>query len=140
MLRALPLPYLLIEFVFAYFFVSAYGFGAFLLEIFISGIVGIVCIFQVGFLNFRSNFSRLKPSDIFSSFGLGIAGFLLILPGILCDIVGAILAVISLFARLKGTKDNSFYYENFNSNRSEASKNEGEIIDVEVVSESSSLR
>lgn len=140
MLRTLFLPYIILEIIFAYFFVEIYSFVTLLFEIFLTAVIGLFCIFNVGFMNLRSNFAFLKPSDIFSSLGVGIGGFFLFLPGLLTDIIGAVLVVLSLVYRKNDGAKNKFYYEDYKQTKWQNFNDNGEIIDVEIVDESKSVR
>ncbi|MGH1600659.1 hypothetical protein [Campylobacter majalis] len=126
---SLFLPVLIIEFIVAYFFVLSYGFGYLVIEILLSAAVGIALLFSAGFGGI-GGFS-LTPAKIFSSIGFGLAGFLLFMPGILSDIFGVIIAIVSFVFKNKNSSD--LKSENFRYK-------DDEIIDVQVVDEHISVR
>ncbi|MBE2985661.1 FxsA family protein [Campylobacter sp. RM12920] len=145
MLRITFLPYLIIELILAYLFIIAYGFFAFFSEVMISGFIGILLMFRLGFGNIFSQnnmqdmFGGLK---IFNAISLGLGGLLLFLPGLLTDAIGICVIIASLFFKPKVDNTQNFthnytYYE-FSSKSED--KNNSEIIDVEVVDEPKSVR
>lgn len=128
---SLFLPVLIIELIVAYFFVLSYGFGYLVVEILLSAAAGIVLLLSAGFGGI-GGFS-LTPTKIFSSIGFGFAGFLLFMPGILSDIFGVIIAIISFV--FKSKNDGSFKSESENFRYKDE-----EIIDVQVIDEYTSVR
>ena len=111
-----------IEIFIIYAFIYEYGFLKFLLEIIISAVIGLMLMFKFGFIN-MANLS--SPMQMISNFGISIGGFLLILPGLMCDIVGLCVIIFSVFANKKIDKNYNFKKDNTNE----------DIIDVEVIDE-----
>lgn len=146
-LKIFTTPYVVIELVLIYIFSSSYGFGNFLLEAFLSAILGLFLIFRMGIFSVFGGggvFAGLN-GGILNAFGFGLGGFLLCLPGILSDIAGAIVIVLSFFTKPK-MQNFKYNFEEFSASAngyessSHKSYTQDEIIDVEVVSESKSVR
>ena len=126
------------EIIAAYFFIHTYGFLNLVLEVIASAVLGLFFIFRVGFFQLASNIAFFKPADVFSSVGMAIGGFFMFIPGLITDVLGAAIVAVAFFANLKNggeRKDGSkYYYEKFESGQSK-SRDDGDIIDVEVVEE-----
>lgn len=122
MQKTLAFIYIFIEIFIIYAFIYEYGFLKFLLEIIISAVIGLMLMFKFGFIN-MANLS--SPMQMISNFGISIGGFLLILPGLMCDIVGLCVIIFSVFANKKIDKNYNFKKDNTNE----------DIIDVEVIDE-----
>ncbi|OPA74435.1 FxsA family protein [Campylobacter pinnipediorum] len=137
---SLFIPYIIIEAVFAAIYISNYGFLSLLGEVFLSAIIGFLFIFNIGFLNLTSQINMIKPSDIFSSIGIGIGGFLLFLPGLVSDTFGIIAIAISLIYKLVKKPDYTQNQDNFNYHKYDRYDNEEEIIDVEVIDDTHHIR
>ena len=105
----------------------------------VSGFVGIALLFNAGFSSLNSPQAAFKSflgGNLFSQLGLSFGGALLFLPGILTDIFGIAVVVFSLIFKKNVTKNESyqeFKFQNFSEQGSK--KDEGEIIDVEVIEE-----
>lgn len=162
-INKLFLPWLIVELFAAFLFVREHGLLNLVLEVVFSGILGIFCMSQVGFFRFFSNATFLRLRDIFGVFGMAVGGFLLFIPGLVSDLVGLIAVIVALFMR-RNTQNNTenFTYfgfeehikDDFNSQnggfyrykedlRGYGRKNkeaDGEIIDVEVIEETKSVR
>ncbi|ASM38343.1 MAG: FxsA family protein [Campylobacter sputorum] len=122
MQKTLAFIYIFIEIFIIYAFIDEYGFLKFLLEIIISAVIGLMLMFKFGFIN-MANLS--SPMQMISNFGISIGGFLLMLPGLMCDIVGLCVIIFSVFANKKIDKNYNFKKGNTNE----------DIIDVEVIDE-----
>lgn len=122
MQRSLGFFYVLFEVLAIYIFVNEYGFLKLFLEIIISGVVGFMLLFRFGFIN-MTNLS--SPMQMISNFGISIGGFLIMLPGIVCDIIGICIIIFSVFAKKNVNTSKSFKKDN----------TQEDIIDVEVIDE-----
>lgn len=119
MLKILPFPYILFEIVFIVLFIDEFGFFMYFVEVVVSAILGISLAYKHALLKILQN-TFLTPLDMLKTFGVSIGGFLILLPGILCDIVGfTILLLWVIFVRTKP--------QNFAQN--------DDIIDAEVIDE-----
>ena len=131
-------PYVILEIVAAYFFIHAYGFLNLVLEVIATAILGLFFMFRVGFFQLTSNIAFFKPSDVFSSVGMAIGGFFMFIPGLITDVLGAAIVAVAFFANLKNggerARAGEFYREKFESGQNKP-RDDGEIIDVEVVDE-----
>lgn len=127
---SLFLPYIVIELIAIYFYIDSYGFFSFLAEVILSAVFGMFIVFNIGFKNLKDRFNALKPTDIFSSFGIGLGGFLLFLPGIISDCFGIIIACVSILVRKNSNDDISREFKRYDD----------EVIDVEVVDDSRNIR
>ena len=131
-------PYVVLEIVAAYFFIHAYGFLNLVLEVIATAILGLFFMFRVGFFQLTSNIAFFKPSDVFSSGGIAIVGFFMFIPGLITDVLGAAIVAVAFFANLKNggerARAGEFYREKFESGQNKP-RDDGEIIDVEVVEE-----
>lgn len=127
---SLILPYLMLEIVAIYFYVDAYGFLSFFSEVILSAVFGFFLVFNLGFKNLKTTFNSLRFNHIFSSLGIGFSGFLLFLPGVFSDIFGLIIALICIV--LKPKIKSEYEFREF--------KRDDEVIDVEVVDDSRSIR
>lgn len=124
MLKFLIIPYILIEILVTWIFVSIFGGFAFKVEVLVSVIIGIFMLIKFG--NFRQIDGNFFYFDaIFTKFGLLLAGIFLILPGILGDIFGIlILCAPNRISNLQNfTQNNTNNYD------------KNEIIDVEIIEE-----
>ncbi len=131
-------PYVVLEIVAAYFFIHAYGFLNLALEVIATAVLGMFFMFRVGFFQLTSNITFFKPADVFSSVGMAIGGFFMFIPGLITDVLGAAIVAVAFFANLKNggerARAGEFYREKFESGQSKP-RDDGEIIDVEVVEE-----
>ena len=95
-------------------------------------------MFRVGFFQLTSNIAFFKPADVFSSVGMAIGGFFMFIPGLITDVLGAAIVAVAFFANLKNGGErksgSEYYYEKFESGRDKP-RDDGDIIDVEVVEE-----
>ena len=138
-MRFFAFLFFLIEAVFIYLFVDKFGFLNYFLEVLVSGVVGIALLLNSGFSSLNSPqtaFASFLGGNLFSQLGLGFGGALLFLPGILTDIFGIAVVVFSLVFKKNAAKNESyqeFKFQNFSEQGSK--KDEGEIIDVEVIEE-----
>ncbi|MDO5045322.1 FxsA family protein [Campylobacter sp.] len=132
MLRLLFMPYVAIEVICAYFFISEYGFLSLVLEVIATALLGMFFMFRVGFFQLASKMVFFKPSDIFGVLGTSIGGFFLFVPGVATDVLGVIIIILAFFSNLKGgarkVDEGEFY-----SYKRESSRQNDEIIDVEIV-------
>ena len=131
-------PYVVLEIVAAYFFIHAYGFLNLVFEVIATAVLGLFFMFRVGFFQLTSNIAFFKPTDIFSSVGMAIGGFFMFIPGLITDVLGVAIVAVAFFANLKNggerARAGEFYREKFESGQSKP-RDDGEIIDVEVVEE-----
>ena len=138
-MRFFAFLFFLIEAVFIYLFVDKFGFLNYFLEVLVSGFVGIALLLNAGFSSLNSPQVALKSflgGNLFSQLGLSFGGALLFLPGSLTDIFGIAVVVFSLVFKKNAAKNESyqeFKFQNFSEQGSK--KDEGEIIDVEVIEE-----
>ncbi|WP_169973902.1 MULTISPECIES: FxsA family protein [unclassified Campylobacter] len=135
MLRLLFMPYVAIEVICAYFFISEYGFLPLVLEVIATAVLGMFFMFQVGFFQLISRIVFLKPSDIFGVLGMPIGGFFLFIPGVATDVLGVVVIIFALFSNLKNQPLKKEREGEYYSYRREHKEEDGEIIDVEVVEE-----
>ena len=112
MIRHFFTPYVVLEIAAAYFFIHAYGFLNLVLEVIASAVLGLFFIFR--------------------------GGFFLFIPGLITDVLGAAIVAVAFFANLQNggerARASEFYREKFESGQSKP-RDDGEIIDVEVVEE-----
>ena len=105
MIRHFFTPYVVLEIVAAYFFIHAYGFLNLVFEVIASAVLGL---------------------------------FFMFIPGLITDVLGAAIVAVAFFANLKNGGErkggSEYYYEKFESGRDKP-RDDGEIIDVEVVEE-----
>ena len=138
MIRHFFTPYVVLEIVAAYFFIHAYVFLNLVFEVIASAVLGLFFMFRVGFFQLTSNIAFFKPSDVFSSVGMAIGGFFMFIPGLITDVLGAAIVAVAFFANLKNggerARAGEFYREKFESGQNKP-RDDGEIIDVEVVEE-----
>ena len=138
-MRFFAFLFFLIEAVFIYLFVDKFGFLNYFLEVLVSGFVGIALLFNARFSSLNSPqtaFASFLGGNLFSQLGLGFGGALLFLPGILTDIFGIAVVIFSLVFKKNAAKNESyqeFKFQNFSEHGSK--KDDGEIIDVEVIEE-----
>ena len=138
-MRFFAFLFFLIEAIFIYLFVDKFGFLNYFLEALVSGFVGIALLLNAGFSSLNSPqvaFKSFLGGNLFSQLGLSFGGMLLFLPGILTDIFGIAVVVFSLVFKKNAAKNESyqeFKFQNFSEQS--AKKDEGEIIDVEVIEE-----
>jgi len=138
-MRFFAFLFFLIEAVFIYLFVDKFGFLNYFLEVLVSGFVGIALLFNAGFSSLNSPqvaFKSFLGGNLFSQLGLSFGGALLFLPGILTDIFGIAVVVFSLVFKKNAAKNESyqeFKFQNFSEQ--DTKKDDGEIIDVEVIEE-----
>ena len=138
-MRFFAFLFFLIEAVFIYLFVDKFGFLNYFLEVLVSGFVGIALLLNSGFSSLNSPqtaFASFLGGNLFSQLGLGFGGALLFLPGILTDIFGIAVVVFSLVFKKNAAKNESyqeFKFQNFSEQGSK--KDDGEIIDVEIIEE-----
>lgn len=126
MLKILLLPYLIFECVCTIVFILHIGFLWYLLEAFLSLMLGSYLVIHGGGFKLYTSMQRANFAGIFGSFGFVFSGFLFILPGILCDILAVLVMIFSVFLARKN--------KNFNTNTNE-DNTEDEIIDVEIIDE-----
>lgn len=138
-MRFFTFLFFLIEAIFIYLFVDKFGFLNYFLEVLVSGFVGIALLLNAGFSSLNSpqvTFKSFLSGNLFSQLGLSLGGMLLFLPGILTDIFGIAVIVFSLVFKKNAAKNESyqeFKFQNFSEQGSK--KDDGEIIDVEVIEE-----
>ena len=138
-MRFFAFLFFLIESIFIYLFVDKFGFLNYFLEVLVSGFVGIALLLNAGFSSLNSPqvaFKSFLGGNLFSQLGLSFGGMLLFLPGILTDIFGIAVVVFSLVFKKNAAKNESyqeFKFQNFSEHGTK--KDDGEIIDVEVIEE-----
>ena len=138
-MRFFAFLFFLIEAIFIYLFVDKFGFLNYFLEVLVSGFVGIALLLNAGFSSLNSpqvTFKSFLSGNLFSQLGLSLGGMLLFLPGILTDIFGIAVIVFSLVFKKNAAKNESyqeFKFQNFSEHGTK--KDDGEIIDVEVIEE-----
>ena len=138
-MRFFAFLFFLIEAVFIYLVVDKFGFLNYFLEVLVSGFVGIALLLNAGFSSLNSPqvaFKSFLGGNLFSQLGLSFGGMLLFLPGILTDIFGIAVVVFSLVFKKNAAKNESyqeFKFQNFSEHGTK--KDDGEIIDVEVIEE-----
>lgn len=115
-------PLILLEIIISVAFVLVFGFGNFCLFLLLSMLSGVVvlAIFWKNMLEFR--ISTFK--EMFMNFAFIIAGFLLIIPGVLSSLLGFFTLIFGLIISIK--RSNSY---------SQQRQNNEEIIDVEIIEE-----
>ncbi|CZE47856.1 FxsA family protein [Campylobacter geochelonis] len=137
-MRNFTLPYIFFEAIFIYLFISKFGFLNFILEVILSGILGVFIIFKLGFSNFTNQIKILTPSSLFGNLGSVFGALLLVLPGIFSDVAGILVLVVSFFINKKlKTKENEYnntqdYTQNFTQ---KPRYDNDDIIDVEIIEE-----
>lgn len=119
MLKLIWFSYFLFELIFCVGFVTKIGFLPYVVEVFLSAILGIFIVWQVGFKYIFENaiFSNFK--EIFTKFAMIFAGIFLIIPGILSDLVALALILISIKNKTINKKHTQ----------------DSDIIDVEIIKE-----
>lgn len=138
-MRFFAFLFFIIEAVLIYVFVDKFGFLSYFLEVLVSGFVGIALLLNSGFSSLNSPqmaFKSFLGGNLFSQLGLSFGGALLFLPGILTDVFGIAVVVFSLIFKKNVAKNESyqeFKFQNFSEQGSK--KDDGEIIDVEVIEE-----
>ena len=138
-MRFFAFLFFIIEAALIYVFVDKFGFLNYFFEVLVSGFVGIALLLNSGFSSLNSPqtaFASFLGGNLFSKLGLGFGGALLFLPGILTDIFGIAVVVFSLVFKKNVAKNESyqeFKFQNFSEQGSK--KDDGEIIDVEVIEE-----
>ena len=138
-MRFFAFLFFIIEAALIYVFVDKFGFLNYFLEVLVSGFVGIALLLNSGFSSLNSPqtaFASFLGGNLFSQLGLGFGGALLFLPGILTDVFGIAVVVFSLIFKKNAAKNESyqeFKFQNFSEQGSK--KDDGEIIDVEVIEE-----
>ncbi|BCX79206.1 FxsA family protein [Campylobacter sp. 19-13652] len=133
--------WLILEAVAAYFYMIKFGFGSLLLECIITAIFGFVLAFRFGLAGLFNRVMFYGVKDIFSSLGYGIAGVLLIIPGLISDFAGVIILLLSLIIGQSAPQDRGFNPRNgFYSQSPKNPDDEGEIIDVEIIEESRGIK
>lgn len=112
-------PFLIAEIIVSVVFVALFGFGTFFIFLLCSMLGGAVllAIFWRNVLEFRVS----SPSEMLSNFAFVIAGFLLVIPGVLSTICALF---VLIFALVFGVRREKFTPRNDES---------GEIIDVEII-------
>ncbi|MDL0088329.1 FxsA family protein [Campylobacter gastrosuis] len=120
--------YLIAEIIVIYFYIDSYGFFSYFIEAILSGVLGFFLIFKIGFENLKNSLVSSSLGSIFSSFGVGFGGFLILMPGILSDIFGLIIALASILIKPKDdTRNQNFRYDD-------------EVIDVEIIDDKPNIR
>ncbi|WP_149714669.1 FxsA family protein [Campylobacter concisus] len=138
-MRFFAFLFFIIEAALIYVFVNKFGFLNYFLEVLVSGFVGIALLLNAGFSSLNSPqvaFKSFLGGNLFSQLGLSLGGMLLFLPGILTDIFGIAVIVFSLVFKKNAAKNESyqeFKFQNFSEHGTK--KDDGEIIDVEVIEE-----
>ncbi|MBR8462729.1 FxsA family protein [Campylobacter sp. faydin G-24] len=147
LVKILFTPYIIVELIATYFFIISYGFFTLLLEILISGAIGLALIFRMGLngtTNINGFLNLFANGSIVNTLSLGVAGFLLFMPGILSDMLGVAVLIASLFIKPKmqnmHNTENFTYYEFKSRQNSTKNYNEDDIIDVEVIDETRNLK
>lgn len=134
-MRILFSIYFIFEIVSVFAYISNYGFLNYVGEAFLSFVVGIFVMGLAGFNNYSNISSISSFKNIFGSIGIVIGSLALMVPGILSDIFGSMLIIISFLLKILG-----FYSSqnepNFSNKKSYKSDNEDVVIDVEVIDES----
>ena len=135
-------PYVIIELLAIYLFISAYGFLAFLVEVVASGALGLYFMLSAGSPSFRGGgvFGALGGKNLFETLGFGLCGFLLMMPGILTDVLGVIALIAALLFGRKIKNSQNFTYQSAARNSRDYPNGDGEIIDVEAIDETKSVR
>jgi len=135
-------PYVIIELLAIYLFISAYGFLAFLVEVVASGALGLYFMLSAGSPSFRGGgvFGALGGKNLFETLGFGLCGFLLMMPGILTDVLGVIALIAALLFGRKIKNSQNFTYQSAARNSRDYPSGDGEIIDVEAIDETKSVR
>jgi hypothetical protein len=138
-MRFFAFLFFIIEAVLIYVFVDKFGFLNYFLEVLVSGFVGMALLLNAGFSSLNSPqvaFKSFLGGNLFSQLGLSFGGMLLFLPGILTDIFGIAVVVFSLIFKKNIAKNESYQEVKFqNFSEQSAKKDDGEIIDVEVIEE-----
>lgn len=113
--------YVVLEIFLIYNVVQEFGLLAFLLEVVVSALLGGVVLLRSPFKNLNDlMYDRLEPLTWAEGFFLrSVGALLLLLPGVLCDVFGALLLFVALLRQKPPSQ--------------EVSKNPDEIIDVEVL-------
>jgi len=138
-MRFFAFLFFIIEAVLIYVFVDKFGFLNYFLEVLVSGFVGMALLLNAGFSSLNSPqvaFKSFLGGNLFSQLWLSFGGMLLFLPGILTDIFGIAVVVFSLIFKKNIAKNESYQEVKFqNFSEQSAKKDDGEIIDVEVIEE-----
>lgn len=120
--KFLALPYIFVEFFATWGFVEKFGLWIYFIEFVISALIGVLFISRPVILMTEKNANSIK-SLIFSSFGYIMVGILFLIPGIFCDILALIIAIVVFIVRKK--------YSKISQNRTQSDI----IIDGEIIEE-----
>lgn len=131
MLKILLLPYIIFECVCTMVFIINVGFGWYLLEALLSLIIGSYLVLHGGGFRLYASMQMADFGAIFGSFGFVFAGFLLMVPGILCDILALCVLIFSVFLGSKSQENRNWRY----TKHSYTNNADEEIIDVEIIEE-----
>lgn len=123
MYRYLVFMYIFLEIFAIYTFVDEFGFFTFFIEVIVSAMLGLVFMAKFGFVSMRNLNSVI---NLINNFGVSIGSFLILMPGILCDITGFCIIIFSVFSRKNIDESNNIFKK--------YSEDE-DIIDVEIINE-----
>lgn len=127
-----------VELVAGLIYISLFGFASLVLECIITAIIGFSLAFRAGFISAFNQLSFYGVRDIFSNIGYSLGGVLLFIPGLVSDFVGVLIVIAAfLIGQNLAPKNDKFKYGDFKENRA---KDDGEIIDVEIVEEKREIR
>lgn len=127
--------WLFLEAIAAYFYVLKFGFGSFLLECILSAIFGFVLAFRFGLAGLFNRVMFYGVKDIFSSLGYGIAGVLLIIPGLISDFAGVIILILSLIIGKSSPENSNFSNQGEFYSQTRQRYDDDDVIDVEIIEE-----
>lgn len=108
-------------------FVHEYGFFDYLLEVLLSAVFGFVLMFRNEFLKFNHPEMFFDFRKVFGELAYSFGGFLLFLPGIICDFLGLFIIIISFLFGNSSSKRNTDFKD--------SKDKENDIIDVEIIEE-----
>lgn len=122
-MRLALFPLIIVELAFSALFIIAFDFGTFLIFTLLSmfGGVALLAVFWKNMLEFQMGSFK----NMLTQFSFVIAGFLLLIPGVLSSLLGVLILIFALVfeGNLKRKKSRSYQNEN------------EEIIDVEIIEE-----
>ncbi|PAF47099.1 hypothetical protein BKH46_05140 [Helicobacter sp. 12S02634-8] len=130
--------YLALEVFLIVIFVQTYGFGIFFLEVVISGIWGFLILLSAQ-VNILESLSRVFAHQVnaFGAISGNIArvlgGVLLIMPGVLSDVFGVLLLLVSFLALHTSLFSRSIFASKRANTTENARENSDIIIDAEII-------
>lgn len=99
----------IIEIIISALFIGKFGFGVFILEVILTAIIGLYILFNYGFSSFFSRITTIFFSGA-ANLLITLAGFFLLIPGILTDLIGISLLAYIFISKVEIGKKDKFKY------------------------------